>query len=109
MSNLTNIVIYILIFAGGFLAHKFLFSNRARQGSNGWTNREFDSTLTLAGLFILVGMMLFMFQDDLKEDASLVMISLLGYVGLAVKDAFPQQSEQQKSEQQGENTETDEK
>ena len=104
MSNLTHIVIYILIFVGGFLAHKFLFSNRSRQGSGGWTNKEFDSTLTLAGLFILVGMMLFMFRDDLKEDASLVMISLLGYVGLAVKDAFPQQSEQQ-----GENTETDEK
>ena len=46
-----------------------------------------------------------MFQDDLKEDASLVMISLLGYVGLAVKDAFPQQSEPQG--EQGENTETD--
>ena len=91
MSNLINIGIYILIFAGGFFAHKFLFANRERQGSKGWTNREFDSTLTLAGLFILVGIMLFMFQDDLKEDASLVMISLLGYVGLAVKDAFPQQ------------------
>ena len=39
----------------------------------------------------MVGIMLYMFQDDLKEDASLVMISLLGYVGLAVKDAFPQQ------------------
>ena len=81
-----NIVIYILIFAGGFLACKFFFANR---GSTGWTNKEFDSTLTLAGLFILVGIMLFLFQDDLKEDASLVMISLLGYVGLAVKDAFP--------------------
>ena len=103
MPNL-NILIYILIFAGGFLAHKFLFSNRTRQGSRGWTNREFDSTLTLAGLFILVGMMLYMFREDLKKDASLVMISLLGYVGLAVKDAFPQQSEQQ-----GENTGTDQK
>lgn len=102
MSNLTNIVIYILIFAGGVLAHKFLFSNRARQGSRGWTNREFDSTLTLAGLFILVGIMLGLFHDDLQEDASLVMISLLGYVGLAVKDAFPPQSQQP-----GENTETD--
>ena len=88
MSNLMNIGICVLIFAGGFLAHKFLFANR---GGQGWTNREFDSTLTLGGLFVLVGMMLVMFQDDLKEDASLVMISLLGYVGLAVKDAFPQQ------------------
>lgn len=43
-------------------------------------------------------------SDDLKEDTSLVMISLLGYIGLAVKDAFPQQNEQQ-----GENTETDKK
>lgn len=91
MLDLMNIAIYPLIFAGGFLAHKFFFANRAYQGSKGWTNREFDSTLTLAGLFLLVGMMLNMFQDDLKEDASLVMISLLGYVGLAVKDAFPQQ------------------
>ena len=106
MSNL-NIGIYILIFAGGFLVHKFLFSNRDRQGSRRWTNREFDSTLTLLGLFILVGMMLFMFREDLKEDASLVMISLLGYVGLAVKDAFPPQSEQQ--DEQGENTEMDKK
>ena len=92
MLDLMNIAIYLLIFAGGFLAHKFFFANRAHQGSKGWTNREFDSTLTLAGLFILVAMMLNMFQEDLKEDASLVMISLLGYVGLAVKDAFPQQS-----------------
>lgn len=98
-----NIAIYVLIFAGGFLAHKFLFSKR--QGSGGWTNKEFDSTLTLFGLFVLVGIMLFLFQDDLKEDASLVMISLLGYVGLAVKDAFPQQNKQQ--DQQSENTETD--
>ena len=87
MSNLINIGLYSLIFVGGFLVHKFFFANRGQ----GWTNREFDSTLTLAGLFILVGMMLFMFRTDLKEDASLVMISLLGYVGLAVKDAFPQQ------------------
>lgn len=86
-----NIAIYLLIFVGGFLVHKFFFANRGGQGSNGWTNREFDSTLTLAGLFILVGMMLYMFRDAIKEDASLVMISLLGYVGLAVKDAFPQQ------------------
>ena len=92
MSNLMNIAIYPLIFAGGFLVHKFFFANRGGQGSNSWTNREFDSTLTLIGLFILVGMMLYMFRDDIKEDASLVMISLLGYVGLAVKDAFPQQS-----------------
>ncbi|MCY3744512.1 MAG: hypothetical protein OXH00_26140 [Candidatus Poribacteria bacterium] len=92
MSNLTNIVIYILIFAGGFLVHKFVFANREQRESKGWTNREFDSTLTLLGLFILVGIMLFMFQDDLKEDASLVMISILGYVGLAVKDAFPPES-----------------
>lgn len=92
MSNLMNIAIYLLIFAGGFLAHKFFFANHGGQGSKGWTNREFDSTLTLAGLFILVGMMLYMFGDAIKEDASLVMISLLGYVGLAVKDAFPQQS-----------------
>ena len=91
MSNFINIAIYPLIFVGGFLAHKFIFANRGGQGSNGWTNREFDSTLTLAGLFILVGMMLYMFRDAIKEDASLVMISLLGYVGLAVKDAFPQQ------------------
>ena len=91
MLDLMNIAIYPLIFAGGFLAHKFFFANRVHQGSKGWTNREFDSTLTLAGLFILVAMMLNMFQEDLKEDASLVMISLLGYVGLAVKDAFPQQ------------------
>ena len=91
MSNLINIGIYPVIFVGGFLVHKFFFANRGSQGSRGWTNREFDSTLTLAGLFILVGMMLFMFRTDLKEDASLVMISLLGYVGLAVKDAFPQQ------------------
>lgn len=91
MLDLMHIAIYLSIFAGGFLVHKFLFANRAHQGSTGWTNREFDSTLTLAGLFILVAMMLNMFQDDLKEDASLVMISLLGYVGLAVKDAFPQQ------------------
>ena len=90
--TIMNIVVYVLIFAGGFLFHKFVFANRGGQGSKGWTNREFDSTLTLAGLFVLVGIMLYMFQDDLKEDASLVMISLLGYVGLAVKDAFPQQS-----------------
>ena len=87
MSNLMNIAIYLLIFAGGFLVHKFFFANRGE----GWSNREFDSTLTLIGLFILVGMMLYMFRDAIKEDASLVMISLLGYVGLAVKDAFPQQ------------------
>lgn len=91
MSNVMNIAIYVFIFAGGFLIHKFFFANRERQGSNGWTNREFDSTLTLIGLFFLVGMMLYMFGDAIKEDASLVMISLLGYVGLAVKDAFPQQ------------------
>ncbi len=91
MSNLMNIGIYLLIFVGGFLAHKFFFANRGSQGSRGWTNREFDSTLTLLGLFFLVGMMLYMFGDAIKEDASLVMISLLGYVGLAVKDAFPQQ------------------
>lgn len=83
-----NIVIYILIFAGGFFAHKLIFGNR---DGTGWTNREFDSTITLIGLFLLVGMMIVLFQEDLKEDASLVMISLLGYVGLAVKDAFPQQ------------------
>jgi prolipoprotein diacylglyceryltransferase len=64
MLDLMNIAIYLLIFAGGFLAHKFFFANRAHQGSKGWTNKEFDSTLTLAGLFILVGMMLNMFQDD---------------------------------------------
>lgn len=81
-----NIFIYILIFAVGFFIHKFFFANR---GSTGWTNKEFDSTITLVGLFVLVGIMLFLFQNDLKEDASLVMISLLGYVGLAVKDAFP--------------------
>ena len=92
MSNLINIVIYPLIFAGGFLIHKFFFANRGGPGSKGWTNREFDSTVTLIGLFTLVGMMLYMFGNDIKEDASLVMISLLGYVGLAVKDAFPQQS-----------------
>lgn len=91
MSNLMNIGIYLLIFVGGFLIHKFFFANRGSQGSQGWTNREFDSTLTLIGLFFLVGMMLYMFGDAIKEDASLVMISLLGYVGLAVKDAFPQQ------------------
>ena len=89
MLEFKNIVIYILIFAGGFLAHKFIFGKREGQSSTGWTNREFDSTLTLAGLFFLVGMMLYLFGDSLKEDASLVMISLLGYVGLAVKDAFP--------------------
>ena len=104
----TNITIYLLIFAGGFLAHKFWFSNRERQGSRGWTNREFDSTLTLLGLFILVAIMLVMFRDDLKEDASLVMISLLGYVGLAVKDAFPPQPPQSEQQgEQGENTEMD--
>ena len=90
MLDFMNIAIYPVIFAGGFLAHKLFFANRAHQGSKGWTNKEFDSTLTLAGLFILVAMMLNMLQEDLKEDASLVMISLLGYVGLAVKDAFPQ-------------------
>ena len=51
MSNFMNIAIYFLLFAGGFVAHKFLFANRERPG---WTNREFDSTLTLGGLFILV-------------------------------------------------------
>lgn len=91
MLEFMNIGLYVLIFAGGFLAHKFIFGKRGDQTSTGWTNREFDSTLTLAGLFILVGVMLVLFQDDLKEDASLVMISLLGYVGLAVKDAFPAQ------------------
>ena len=89
MLEFTNIIIYVLIFAGGFLAHKFIFGKRESESSTGWTNREFDSTLTLAWLFCLVGMMLYLFGDDLKEDASLVMISLLGYVGLAVKDAFP--------------------
>ena len=92
MLNLTNLGIVLLIFIGGFFAHKFLFANRGRDRSEGWTNREFDSTITIAGLFILVGIMLCVFHDDLKEDASLVMISLLGYVGLAVKDAFPPQS-----------------
>lgn len=91
MPHLTNIIIYLLIFVGGFLVHKFFFAGRGGQGSNSWTNREFDSTLTLIGLFSLVAMMLYMFGDAIKEDASLVMISLLGYVGLAVKDAFPQQ------------------
>ena len=52
MLDLMNIAIYPLIFVGGFLAHKFFFANRVHQGSKGWTNREFDSTLTLAGLFI---------------------------------------------------------
>lgn len=88
MLEFKNIVIYIVIFAGGFLAHKFIFGNRE---GTGWTNREFDSTITLVGLFVLVAIMINLFQDDLKEDASLVMISLLGYVGLAVKDAFPSQ------------------
>lgn len=87
MSNLMNSVMYLLIFAGGFLVHKFFLRIESvkdpRAGQIG--------NLILAGLFILVGIMLFMFQDDLKEDVSLVMISLLGYVGLAVKDAFPQQ------------------
>ena len=36
--------------------------------------------------------MLHLFKDALKEDASLVMISLLGCVGLAVKNAFPTQN-----------------
>jgi len=85
------IIIGVLIFAGGFLVHKFFFANRERQGSTGWTNKEFDSTITLIGLFGLVGMMLYMFGDAIEDDASLVIISLLGYVGLAVKDAFPQQ------------------
>ena len=65
MLDFMNIAIYLLIFAGGFFAHKFFFANREHQGSKGWTNREFDSILPLAGLFILVGMMLYMFQDDL--------------------------------------------
>ena len=88
MLEFKNIVIYIVIFATGFFAHKFIFANR---GGTGWTDSEFDSTITLIGLFALVGIMINLFQDDLKEDASLVMISLLGYVGLAVKDAFPSQ------------------
>ena len=91
MSNLLSFAIYLAIFFGGFFAHKFFFGNRG-QGATGWTNKEFDSTITLIGLFILVGYMLHLFKDALKEDASLVMISLLGYVGLAVKDAFPTQN-----------------
>ena len=92
MPNLLSIAIYIAIFFGGFLVHKFFFANREGRGATGWTNKEFDSTITLIGLFILVGYMLHLFKDALKEDASLVMISLLGYVGLAVKDAFPTQN-----------------
>ena len=92
MSNLLSIAIYLAIFFGGFLVYKFFFANRESQEANGWTNKEFDSTITLMGLFILVGYMLHLFQDALKEDASLIMISLLGYVGLAVKDAFPTQN-----------------
>ena len=92
MSNLLNIAIYLAMFFGGFLVHKFYFANREGREATGWTNKEFDSTITLIGLFALVGYMLHLFKDALKEDASLVMISLLGYVGLAVKDAFPTQN-----------------
>ena len=49
MSNLLSIAIYALIFFGGFLAHKFFFANREGQGATGWTNKEFDSTITLIG------------------------------------------------------------
>ncbi len=77
--TIMNIVVYVLIFAAGFLVHKFFFANRGGQGSKGWTNKEFDSTLTLGGLFGLVGMMLYMFQDDLKEDVK-CQRSLLGFL-----------------------------